>query len=86
MQEQMVSEQAITITVDSDKALTNHIHQTFAPEQVYGFRCDQCQALSSTECPEMRQCSLCPPNQYRRTCDKHVLAERLPPTWPAAGV
>ena len=40
--EQLVSEQAITITLDSDKALPYHIHQAFAPEQVNGFRCDKC--------------------------------------------
>jgi hypothetical protein len=64
--EQLLSEQALTITLDSDKALPYHIHQAFAPEQVNGFRCDKCQALSSTACPAMRKRSLCSLSRFLR--------------------
>ena len=52
------SEQGLTISADSDAPLIQHIFKVFSPERVCGYRCDQCQAQSSVECPAIRRRSL----------------------------
>ena len=49
------SEQGITISADSDAPLIQHVLKVFSPEHVCGYRCDQCQAQSSAECPAIRR-------------------------------
>ena len=53
--ENLVSEQEITISADSDAPLLHHICNALSQESVCGYRCDQCQAQSSLECPATRQ-------------------------------
>jgi hypothetical protein len=50
-----VRECGITLSVDSDATLTHHILRAFSPDNVCGYRCDQCQAQSSSDCPATRQ-------------------------------
>jgi hypothetical protein len=53
--EQTVRECGITLSVDSDATLIHHILRAFSPDDVCGYRCDQCQAQSSSDRPATRQ-------------------------------
>jgi hypothetical protein len=43
-----VSERGFMISVDSEAAFIYYIYKVFSPEHVSYFRCDKCQALSSS--------------------------------------
>ncbi len=53
--EQTVRECGITLSVDSDATLIHHILRAFSPDDVCDYRCDQCQAQSSSDRPATRQ-------------------------------
>jgi hypothetical protein len=58
MGESIVCDHGIVTSVDSQHPLSHHIIKLFSPESVCGFRCDQCQTLSTVENPAIRRRSL----------------------------
>ena len=56
--ESIVCDHGIVTSVDSQHPLSHHIIRLFSPESVSGFRCDQCQTLSTVENPTIRRRSL----------------------------
>ena len=58
MGESVVCDHGIVTSVDSQDLLSHHVTKLFSPESVCGFRCDQCQTLSTVESPAIRRRSL----------------------------
>jgi hypothetical protein len=59
MKENTVSEQGITIQVDSDEPLLHHILKAFSPEHVSDNYCERCLARSTLERPAQVKRLLC---------------------------